>query len=697
MTDNNEKIIKSSCDLCSSGCGVLVHVKGDLVTRVAGDPESPISRGNLCAKGLASLEYLYNDDRIRHPLKRVGNRGEGKWEQISWDEALDIVANNLNKTKEKYGAKSVAFVSGSNKGIRDVFIIRFANAFGSPNHFWAGYTCFVPRIMASLTTYGYGAFPDYEYPPACLIIWGANARESRFGEYKQTLKSLDKGTKLVVIDPIETEFAQRADIWLRPRPCTDGALALGMLNVIINESLYDKEFVEKWTVGFDKLKQHVQEYTPEKVEEITWVPAESIKEVARYYAANKPACIQWGNGLDTNRNSFQAARAVATLRAITGNLGIPGGELQWAIPPLEKWQDSRLENLIEPDVWNTRVEAECKTLPIIREGVPQSLVKTIQTGKPYPIHAVYMQGCNPLLSWANSGEAYDALKKLDFLAVAELFMTPTAALADIVLPAATYLEFNSIFSPPYYAAHQVQQKITEIDECRSDNRIINELAKKTGLREYFWDNEDQALDQFLKPAGLTFEEFKKVAVVEGRKSYRSYEQNGFQTPSGKVELYSKQLEEWGYDPLPVFREIPGSPYDSPEISKDYPFVLTSLKAEQYRHSGGKQVKSLRNAHREPTVTIHKEVADKLGVREGDWLYIETRQGKIKQKAALNNNIDKRVVIADYGWWFPEKGVSDLFGWSESNLNVLTSNKPPFSQETGSPNLRGIGCKVYKAN
>jgi len=313
------------------------------------------------------------------------------------------------------------------------------------------------------------------------------------------------------------------------------------------------------------------------------------------------------------------------LRAVTSNLGVPGGELQWALSPLQRWQESRLEDIMADDIWKQRTEAECKTLPIMREGVAQSLVKAMLTGEPYPIHAVYMQGCNPLLSWANAHEVYKALRKLEFFAVAELFMTPTAALADIVLPAATYLEFNSIFSPPYYAAHQVQQKVTEVDECWSDLKILNELAKKAGLGKYFWENEDQALDEFLGPTGLTFDEFKKAVVVEGRKQYRAHEQSGFPTPSGKVELYSEQLKGWGYDPLPVFHEVPGSPYDDPDLYEDYPFILTNLKAEQYRHSGGKQIAGLRGAHPEPVSIIHTEAAEKLGIKEGDWLYIETKQ------------------------------------------------------------------------
>ena len=695
MKKDTEYIVKSSCDICSSGCGVLIHMWNGQVVEIEGDPNSPINKGAICTKGSASLEYLYSPYRLRHPLKRGGIRGEGKWQQISWDEALSTIAKEINQAKKKYGAESVAFISGSNKGIRDVFLIRFANAFGSPNHFWSGYTCFMPRMLAAVITYGYGAFPDYEYPPDCLIIWGGNVRESRFGEYQQTLGALDRGTKLIVIDPIESEFAKRAYFWLRPRPSTDLALALGMINVIIKEGLYDKEFVDKWTVGFDKLKTHVQDYPPEKVEEITRVPADNIREVARFYAAHKPACIQWGNGFDTNRNSFQASRAVSILRTITGNLGIPGGELQWFLPALQNWQASRLEDKVTDDIWNKRVEAEYKTLPIIREGMPPAAVKAMLYGEPYPIHSAYMQGCNALLSWADAHETYKALQKLDFFAVAELFMTPTAALADIVLPAATYLEFNSIFSPPYYPVHQVQQKVTEVDECWSDLKILNELAQKAGMGEYFWENEDQALDEILRPTGLTFEEFRQTVVVTGSKLYRPYEQNGFATPSGKVELYSERLKDWGYDPLPVYYEIPGTAYDDPVLAEEYPLILTNAKVVQFRHSGGKQIATLRGSHPEPITTIHPETAKNLGIKEGDWVYIETKNGRIKQKVALSPSLDPSTVIVDYGWWYPERDVSDLYGWAESNVNILTSNKPPFSRELGSPNFRGLACKVYK--
>jgi len=242
---------------------------------------------------------------------------------------------------------------------------------------------------------------------------------------------------------------------------------------------------------------------------------------------------------------------------------------------------------------------------------------------------------------------------------------------------------------------QVQQKVAEIGECWSDAKILNELAKRVGLGEYFWEDEEQLLDVLLKPAGLTFEEFRKVGVITGLKQYRKYEVDGFKTPSGKVEIYSSQLEEWGLDPLPTYYELPETPYSDPELAKEYPLIFTSWKPTPFRHSGGRQIATLRGTRPEPLINIHPETAGKLGVKEGDWVYVETKRGRIKQKASLTTDIDPRVVIADYGWWFPEKGHPNLYGWTESNINILTDDKPPYSRELGSTNLRGILCKVYK--
>ena len=696
MRKNFEQTVKTTCDMCSSGCGVLINIKNGRIEGVRGDPESPINKGAICAKGLASLEFFYSPYRLKSPLKRIGARGEGKWQKISWDEALNTIASKLNGVKEKYGPESVAFIAGSNKGFRDTFLARFSNAFGSPNHTWAGYTCYMPRYYASTLTYGYNAVPDYEYPPASMIVWGSNVRESRYAEYAKTLATFDRGTRLMVIDPVESEFAKRADLWLRVRPATDLALALGMINVIINEGWYDKEFVEKWTTGFDALKSHIQQYSPEVVEKITWVTAADIRKASRFYVEHRPSAIQWGNGLDTSINSLQASRAICILRAITGNLEIPGGELNCPLTGLGNKSEITLQQKLSAETWNKRLDAENKTLSYISDILPQSAVKAMLYGKPYPVKAAYMQGCNPLLSWADAKETYQALKKLDFFAVAELFMTSSAALADIVLPAATYLEFTSIILPPYCQAYQIQQKITEDECCWSDYKILSELAKRTGIGEYFTETEEDIMSNFIKPSGLTLDELATIGAVAASKKYRSYQNGGFKTPSGKVELYSSQLEKWGYDPLPVYREMPGT-VDDKDLAKEYPYTLSSSKLLQFRHSGGKQISTLRGSHPDPIITIHKKTAAKLSIADGDWVFIETKLGKIKQKAALSEEIDPRAVIVDFGWWYPERDESSLFGWDESNVNVLTSNKPPFNAEMGSVNFRGIACKVYRAN
>lgn len=572
-------VVRSTCGICHIGCGILVHVSSGRVVKVEGDPESLLNKGVLCPKGLASLEYLYHPDRLQRPLKRLGERGEGKWLPVSWDEALDTVASELAKARDKYGAESVTFIRGAAKGFQDDYLTRFANVFGSPNIISMAPICFMPRRNASMLTYGFYAIPDFDYPPASITVWGENLPETLHHVYRRVMTAVERGTKLMVIDPRKNEMTDRADLWLKPRPGSDLALALGMLNVIINEELYDKAFVKQWTVGFDELRAHVQDYAPERVADITWIPAKVIRQAAKFCGANKPACIQWGNGIEQGVNGFQATRAICILRAITGNLEIPGGELRWSPPPLLGRGSSAFSLLekISPEVRQRRVTTKDKLLPIAFYALPQGIIKAIIYGDPYPVRAAYVQGCNPLLSYSNAQEVYQALLNLDFLAVTDMFMTPTAALADIVLPVTTYLEFNSIVAPPYsLAVALVQQKVTRVGECHSDYEILRDLARKLGQGEYFWDTEEQCLDYILAPSGTTFDEFRKIGMLAGNTQYQTYQSQGFATPSGKVELYSGRLREWGFDPLPTYYEPPETPYNNPELAKEYPLVLTPV-------------------------------------------------------------------------------------------------------------------------
>jgi anaerobic selenocysteine-containing dehydrogenase len=692
------RVVKSACAYCQIGCGILVYVKNGRVVKVEGDPECPFCKGVICPKGKAAIEYLYHPDRLLRPLKRMGKKGEGKWQAIDWDEALDIVADNFIDNRDKYGVESVAFIRGAAKGLYDDYLARFTNLFGSPNITSMAHLCFMPRVYASMLTYGFYAIPDYECPPDCIIIWGNNVSENLVHVYPRIEMAHKKGAKLIVVDPKKIKEVDLAELWLKPRPGSDLALALGMLNVIISEDLYDKKFVEQWTLGFNELKYHIQDYTPEKVAEITWVPVEHIVEAARLFATSKSACIQWGNGIDDGVNSMQTARAIAILRAVTGNLEIPGGDLNWAPVPLLKKGSPPLtmQENITPEVRQKRITTEQGLFPMAFYALPQALFNAILEGKPYPIRSVYVFGSNPLLTLSNAKRVFEALSKVDFLVVTDMFMTPTAALADVVLPIATYLEFDSIVSPPYsIPAAIVQQKVTRVGEARSDFEVFRDLARRLGFGERYWDSEEQALDQILEPAGITFNEFRKIGKLLGSKQYRSYLNKGFNTPSGKVELYSKRLEEWGFDPLPVYYERPESPF-SADLVTEYPLVMTSGQYLCYRHSSGRQIKGLRDSRPEPLTYINTQTAQKLEIEDGDWVYIETKRGAIKQKAALTDDMDPRVVWVDYCWWYPEDASDKLFGWDKANYNILTDDSPPFNKEMGTPNLRGIPCKVYKA-
>ncbi len=670
------------------------------VTRTAGDPDSPFNKGAMCPIGAASLEYLNSPDRLTHPLQRAGERGEGKWQQISWDEALNVVAGELAKARDNYGAESVVVIRSAARGLPDDYILRFANAFGTPNFSSPWHVCHTPTAGASIVTYGAEHVPDYQNPPACIVFWGRNIKKTATPNYVSAKPTLDKGVKLIVIDPVEIDFAKKADIWLQVRPGSDLALALGIINVIVNEELYDRDFVDNWTVGFEQLKVHIQDYPPEKVADITWVDAEKIREAARFYATNRPACIEHGNAIEHNVNSFQAARAICILQAITGNLEVPGGDIELATSPgliARGSPEFTLSDKIPRDMRKQQwISSETGMLPMVSAAIPQDIVRSILEGDPYPIRAAYIQGSNVLLTWSNAQDTYEALKMLDFIVVADMFMTPTAAMADVVLPVASYLEYNNIGMFPGHQVARIQQKVAQIGECWSDYKIVGELAKRLGLAEYFWNDEEQFLDDVLKPTETTFSELRKIGIMPiSPQPYKRYETNGFKTPSGKVELYSNRLKKWGFDPLPVYHEQPETPYSDPELAKEYPLILTSSKAAHYRHSSGRHISSLRNSHPDPVVEIHPETASQLGIKEGDWVYIETKRGKIKQKAKLSTRVDPRVVYVDYAWWLPEKGSDGLYGWADSNINILTDNKTPNNPEMGSSNLRGFLCKVYK--
>lgn len=698
-------VFKSACRMCHGSCGVLVHVRDNRVVKLEGDPESPVSRGRICPKGLASIDHMYHPDRITHPLKRTGERGEGKWARICWDEAYDIMVRQITTLQERHGKETVAIAQGTGR-YHFVHTVRFANALGTPNWIEPGTAqCFIPRILTSLVTYGDLIVCDYGYTndtlPGCLLCWGKHPYVSGpDGESQFRVKSvLKSGTHLIVVDPRETQMAGMADIWLKIRPGTDAALALAFSHVIITENLYDREFVDNWTTGFDAFAERVRQYPPQWAEKVTWVPAQKIIAAARMYATTKPAAMTWGNALEHSPNAFQTGRAVGLLPALTGNVDVPGGNILGEHVGQEP--DLFMENL-PPEIMDKRMGADKYKMLCGRDALFPSaniydLFKAIRTGEPYPVTALLLFGNNGLVSFANTRQTYDTLKCADFLSVMEFYMTPTAELADLVLPGATWLEADQISFLPLIANNYAlpQQKLVQVGECRQPEQVYIDLAKRLNL-SYGTMPLDACLDKQLESENMSFSRLAEQGFVHKPVQYRKYKTNGygFGTASGKVQLSCSYAGALGYDPLPHYREPPESPYSQPDLAEKFPYVLsTGGRMQPYFNSEFRGIPSLRRQHPWPLVEISRETAEKHGIASGDWVWIESPRGRIKQKAKLTGQ-DPRVVHVSYGWWYPEMPGPDHGVW-ESNANVLTNDAPPHCPAMGTYQLTALLCTIYK--
>jgi len=703
--ESGDRVLKSVCRSCHGGCGVLLHVRNGVLEKVEGDRDSPLSHGRLCPIGTVTTDLVYHPDRLKYPLRRKGKRQSGEWQRISWDEALDEISARVLAIRDKYGPEAIALGTGTGRHhIR--WVSRFGHALGTPNWCEPGFAqCFHPRVNASILTFGDFPVSDLtgDVAPACVLYWGHNPvlsgpdGETRFN----VMEALAHNPRVIVVDPRRTALAEKAEFWLQIRPGADDALALTMLNVIIGERLYDEPFVTQWTHGFDALAAHVKPFTPEWAEPITWVSADKIRAAARLFAQAKPAMMEWGCAIEHTPKCVQTVRAVSMLPAVTGNIDVPGGWV-FGMKGLGRFP-SLIENLT-PEANAKRLGADqFKLLGGEGADLPAAhiptLLKAMREGKPYPVKAFLVFGNNTLTTYANTSLVYESLMKLDFMVCADLFMTPTAQLADIVLPAASWPEINQLAGLPTVAANVVvaNQRSVRTGECKSDEEIFVELARRMKLPVGTEAVED-VLDAMLAAGGLrmTFDEIKQKGFYKVPFKYRKYENGGFKTPTGKIELYSTRFEQMGYAPLPSYQEPPESPLSTPDVAADYPLVLTTGgRISHFFNSEHRQIDKLRKAHRDPIAEIHPETAARFAIAKGAWMWIETRRGRIKQKAKLTTGIDPRVIHVEHGWWFPEQPAPDYGVWS-SNANLLTDNAPPYDPAMGTYQLRALLCRVAPA-
>jgi anaerobic selenocysteine-containing dehydrogenase len=684
-------VYKTECFICNQGCDALVHVKDGVVVKVEGDTSSEVTKGTLCAKGLASKEILYHRERLLYPMKRLGARGEGKWQRITWDEAFDTIVHHLRSIEERYGSESILLATGTNRGwVR--YFTRFANAYGKQ---WIGpgiAQCFYPRISGQMLVLGTNAMenPDY-HTTRCMIIWGCNPTNTWPVKGLGMMEAWCRGARMIAIDPFFSEAVSKAHLWLQLRPGTDAVLALGMLHVIINEGLYDKEFVEQWCFGFKELKERVQPFTPEKVEEVTWVPKNKMKEAARIYATTKPASITQCLSIDQNADTISTSRSIAMLTAITGNIDVPGGNLITMLTKMSPISDETGRKWLSKEHHEKRLgRAQYPLLAGEASMIGPSahnytVWKTMLTGQPYPVKAVYCHGSNMVRTYANTKMVTDALMKLDFFVVADLFPTETTAIADVVLPAASWMERSAVTRSEQTSINHLhlQQKVIQLGECRSDLSILNELAQRLGFADRMFPSEEAYFDFLLQPSGLTFEELKQRGVVSFPHVFRKYESEGFHTPSRKVQLYDERLISLGYDPLPTYREPDESPVSSKELAKEYPLIITTGgRVPVFRHTELRNIPILREIVPELEAIINPKTARALGIDDGDTVIVESPRGSMEAKVRITEGIDPRVIQVPSHW----PGIN--------NVNLLMDNEK-CAPMIGSAQLRCQLCRVRK--
>lgn len=678
------KEIKTLCGMCIWGCGIIVSVKDGTIIKVKGDPDHPWNRGRLCPKAAGIIEQFYSPRRITHPMRKV----DGKWERLTWDDALDFMALELNKVKEKYGPETWAMLTGMaflGQGFQNKhFLQRFCDAYGSPNFIAPETVCFLTRIYANAFTFGMFPYPDSR-SSKCVILWGHNPSASDPMTAEDVKWAKGQGAKIIVIDPRKTHFAKDAEIYTAIRPGTDCVLALAMLRVIIEEGLYDKAFVENWTSGFEPLRAHVQEFTLEKAAAITGVQANIIEGIARTYASSRPAVILQGvNSLDQHPSGFQTSRALAILEAITGNIGVTGGHLFAGPPP--NFSQLRLPELVK----SQGIGKEQYPL-FVGDWTAQGMLlpDMILTGKPHPMRALTVVASNPILVWPNSEKIKKSLAQLDFLSVTTLTMNETAEMADLVLPGAGCLERTEVTEVALLGAKgymSLRNKVAGYEECWSDIKIFLELAKRMGYDEYFpWQNEEEVLQHIFKDTGVNINDYlgKANFINYGEVVSKGYEATGFPTPTGKVELYSTIMAQVGLDPLPTFLEPPESPVSSPDVAKDYPIILTTgARVLQYIHTSSSEVAAFDKKFPGPFAELHPRTAGEYGIADGETMIVETKRGAIEVEARVTEDIMPQVI-------------SICHGWSQGNVNVLT-DETPVDPVTGYPALKALLCRIRPA-
>ncbi len=788
--------IPGYCALCISRCGSIAVVEHGRFVALEPDPSHPTGQA-LCAKGRAAPELVYHQDRLLYPLKRTRPKGDPDpgWQRISWDEALELTASRLRQLAEQHGPESVVFsmVSASTSAIADSqpWIQRLMRAFGSPNLCGSMELCGWGRGYASRYTYGIGMgtpgthMPDLENA-GCILFWGYNPSLARLSHATATVAALKRGARLIVVDPRRVGLASKADVWLRARPGSDGALALGIANIMIERGWYDRDFLRDWTNGpllvrsdngrllterdlspagsarkyvawdeaaqgplvydparrryerdlaepalfgehkiateqgivicrsaFELCAELCRRYPAEAVEAICGVGRDQIESAARLLWESRPVSHFAWSGVEQQSNATQIFRAISVLYALTGSFDASGGNVLFPSVPAA--------NIAGDELLSAEQAARALGLPERPLGpsrwgwvTTDEVYRGVLEQRPYAVRGLVGFGANLLLAHSDVLRGRQALAALDFYVHADLFMNPTAELADVVLPVSTPFEREGLkigfdVSPAAQSLVQLRRPVIEPrGEARADTEIVFDLACRLGLGDRFWEGDiDAAYRHQLAPSGVTLEALRENpggVRVPLRTRYRKYAEekdgvpNGFATPTGKIELYSETFLAHGYPPLPEHEEPLVGPLSRPDLAERFPLILTCAKSTQFCESQHRGLPSLRRRVPDPEVELHPAAAAERGIGAGDWVTVETPEGRIRARARLNESLAPGVACGQHGWWqaCPEIGAPayDPFGSDGANLNLIIGNAA-IDPISGSVPHRAYLCQIRR--
>jgi anaerobic selenocysteine-containing dehydrogenase len=787
--------VRGYCALCTAHCATIATVTDGNVVRLEADPDHP-NGGVFCIKGKAAPELVYHPDRLNFPLKRTRpkNDCDPGWKRVSWDEALDDIAERLIFIRETYGSRAVALAKGTGGGtsVSDAerWLSRFINRFGSPNWVSTTHVCNWHKDTGFSYTFGVELpTPDLAHSNA-FLLWGHNPSSTSLILAHDIVAARKRGMKIVAVDPRRVGIAGQADALLQVRPGADGALALAMINVVITDKLYDETFVRQWTnapflirtdngnaltesdlttngspqrfiawdetsggpVAYDpsvgnfetqtvrpaiwgeqriktkggseircqpifvQLAKLAARYTPEASAAITYVPADKVRQAARLLAENRPISMYMYNGVGQHTNATQTNRAIAVLYALFGDFDQSGGNVVFPTAPVNVVSG---KEFLPKEAAEQRIGRERKPLgPPAKPGncAAYDIFTAILEERPYPVKALLNFGSNTVMSTGDSERARTAFRAVDFAVAAELFMTPTAQLCDYVLPATSFLEMGNLTSDfkhrPQGKLH-VQYRppvVPPLAQRRSDTWIIFELAKRLGFDRDFWDGDVEAAYEYeLATTGLTLNQVKASGggiTLPAPLRYRKYSALtergaplGFNTPDKKVELYSHSFAAHGFPPLPQYEEPLIGPVSRPDIAAEYPLVLTNAKFTTYIHSQLRGLSTLRKSSPEPTADIHPDTAKPYGIKDKQWMIVESPRGSIRAKARVTDAITPGVVCCQHGWWQDCKDLKlsgyDAYGKTSANPGLLIGSDlaDPIS---GSLPHRSYLCRVRPA-